>query len=59
MRKYILWLSQDWQFTPWYTDNTERTELFRLLTEETVLSVYSVHKESLFSSFLEKTMKYI
>jgi hypothetical protein len=24
---------------PWYTDCAERTELFRLLTEETVLSV--------------------
>jgi len=39
-----------------YTDCTDRTELFRLLTEKTVMSVSSVYQESVLSSFLEKAI---
>jgi len=39
-----------------YTDCTERTEFFRVLTEEAVLSVLSMYKESVLAGFLEKAI---
>lgn len=39
-----------------YTDFTNQTEFFALLTEETVYSVCSVYKREILSTFLEKTI---